>query len=202
MGYSLPISDVSVNALLDYAVNKRIKTEVIDKEPEPVVTRLRSLGLAPGPRAIYTSIPDFVDQYEYDFATELVGRWDEVLKPFDGLPPDAPVAVALRNSRVVTVTRMEDHGSRIELYTTRIDRPEDGDRLPAHYPAAAHVSRLIRSKNRLIVSMREDQGHGWHLILGTADGKLVGGRAGSELWGVVEGQDCSSDHWDRRALGH
>jgi len=91
MGYSTPMTDLAVVALLSQYLAAGADIQVIDVDPGPVVKRLRSLGLKPtSPFDGADAIARFVDGYEVavsrDVASALLPVFDSSVAAFLDTP--------------------------------------------------------------------------------------------------------------------
>jgi hypothetical protein len=92
MGYSTPMTDLAVVALLSQYVAADAEIQVIDLDPEPVVRRLLSLGLKPtSPFDGADAIARFVDGYEMATSREVAGALLPVFESSVAAFLDTPV---------------------------------------------------------------------------------------------------------------
>jgi|HubBroStandDraft_6_1064221.scaffolds.fasta_scaffold00159_22 hypothetical protein len=186
LGYSAPLTDLAVTALLSQNVVDSVSWDVVDPKAGEVIGRLDRVGLPLGNCDSHDNISDFVDDYEVGACAGMARRVRR------GLPPGlitsgAPILVQKTRSEFAVVTSLSREpdprasgdpfghiiGSEmIALQGHPLLAPEE---LPANLPRERDLVRLIgRSSTPTRMVFRFDGSRREYSVLGASDRRKVG----------------------------
>jgi len=128
MGYSAPVTDLTVASLLSSYADPDVPCLVVDTSPTDVVDRIRLLGLnAAAPFDGEEPIRRFVEQYENDVsrtvATPLLAGWNTL-----DVGPDDPVVARIAgstNEPRLPITEIQTQDDATQLIAARWQSGED-----------------------------------------------------------------------------
>lgn len=201
IGYSLPLTDLSVTALLVHAVGAQPGIWVVDRQPDPVKRRIVDLGLALGEIRVTHSVKEFVDEYETEHCHDMTWQVSAQLEAFVSVPALSPLMVQLTRSTSATVRAIDVQPRAIILTTDALHRDPTTPipTIPADYPHAHDFQGVLddaRTSPKPIVATSIDDSSE-RVVLGALDPTTVRGSNAVQDWVALEGQDAPSE-WPAR----
>jgi hypothetical protein len=155
MGYSAPVSDLTVASLLSNYANANVDVLIVDIAPDPIVDRLRHLGLQRA-SGFAGSIPNFVDTFEADIsrttAAPLSGFFEGV-----GYDPDEPIAARTRPGSLESLLRIESIDNADGMTAIKASREQpDASWSPKSRVLKAAVEQAATDGSRLVIKVADD----------------------------------------------
>lgn len=202
IGYSLPLTDLSLTALLVHAVGAQPDVWVVDRDPAPVKQRLLDLGVTSADIRATTSVAEFVDEYETEHCRDMTSQVAAQVAAFTTVPGLSPLMVRMTRSTSATVRAIETQSRAIILNTDELHRNPaiPIPTIPADYPHATDIMTAldeVRSNPKpILVTSIDDPGE--RVVLGALDPASVRGSNAVQDWVAFEAQDAPSE-WPTRS---
>lgn len=186
IGYSVPLTDLTIGALLSQTASDSVDWHVVDPHADNVAERLSTLGVPPDQVTQFTSPKAFVDFYEADMCRDMSAQVGSQLAGTK-IAQMAPIMV--RSSRddysIVQAMREDDDALTLDAHPL-----QPGWIIPANYPRGPELLDLCkRAKAPKPIFVRVSSSPAKYAVLAALDPEQVRGSHAVLDWCPLEIQD-------------
>src|SRR6266851_9016511 len=189
IGYSVPLTDLTITAMLSQTAPDRVDWHIVDPAADFVADRLCMLGIPMDHITPHASAETFVDFYESDLCHDMssqVGAQLSNLKIAD----TAPIMIRSSRDDYSIVQAMSDQGDALTLDAHPL---QPGWIIPANYPRGVELRDLCnQAQIPKPMFARFPIGSAKHAVLAALDPDFVRGSHAVLNWCPVEIQDQPS----------